>query len=82
MFKRRASALLLAAAAFLLVPATGAQAQTTGRIMGQVVDAQGAALPGATVTGLQPESAGRSDAGHRLRRELPVPEPAARALHC
>ena len=81
MFKRRASALLFVAAALLLVPATGAQAQTTGRIIGQVVDAQGAALPGATVTVIQSKSPGRSDAGHRFRRELPIPEPAARSLH-
>ena len=58
MFKRRASALLLVAAALLLVPATGAQAQTTGRILGQVVDAQGAALPGATVTVSSPNLQG------------------------
>ena len=38
--------------------ATGAQAQTTGRIMGQVVDAQGAALPGATVTVSSPNLQG------------------------
>ncbi len=58
MFKRRASALLFAAVALLLVPATGVQAQTTGRIMGQVVDAQGAALPGATVTVTSPNLQG------------------------
>jgi hypothetical protein len=58
MLKRRASALLLVAAALLLVPATGAQAQTTGRILGQVVDAQGAALPGATVTVSSPNLQG------------------------
>ena len=58
MFKRRASALLLVAAALLLVPATGAQAQTTGRILGQVLDAQGAALPGATVTVSSPNLQG------------------------
>ena len=50
MLKRSASALLLLAAALLLIPAAGAFAQTTGRIVGQVLDAQGAALPGATVT--------------------------------
>jgi hypothetical protein len=58
MFKRRASVLLLIAAALLLVPAAGAQAQTTGRILGQVVDAQGAALPGATVTVSSPNLQG------------------------
>jgi hypothetical protein len=58
MFKRRASALLLVAAALLLVPATGAQAQTTGRILGQVFDSQGAALPGATVTVSSPNLQG------------------------
>jgi hypothetical protein len=50
MSKRSASAYLLLAAALLLVSATGAYAQTTGRLLGQVLDAQGAALPGATVT--------------------------------
>ena len=58
MFKRRASALLLVAVALLIVPATGAQAQTTGRIIGQVVDAQGAAVPGATVTASSPNLQG------------------------
>jgi len=58
MFKRRASALLLVAAALILVPATGAWAQTTGRIIGQIVDAQGAALPGATVTVSSPNLQG------------------------
>jgi hypothetical protein len=58
MLKRRAGALLLVAAALILVPATGAQAQTTGRILGQVVDAQGAALPGATVTVSSPNLQG------------------------
>src|SRR6476646_957638 len=58
MFKRRASALLLVAAARLLVPATVVQAQTTGRIIGQIVDAQGAALPGATVTVSSPNLQG------------------------
>jgi hypothetical protein len=50
MFKRSASAYLLLAAALLLAPATPSYAQTTGRIIGQILDAQGAALPGATVT--------------------------------
>ena len=53
MFKRSASAILLLAAALILAPATGASAQTTGRIFGQVLDAQGAALPGATVLSVQ-----------------------------
>jgi hypothetical protein len=58
MFKRSASAFLLLAAALLLVPATGVYAQTTGRILGQVLDAQGAALPGATVTVSSPNLQG------------------------
>jgi hypothetical protein len=58
MFKRSASAFLLLAAALLLAPATGVYAQTTGRIMGQIVDAQGAALPGATVTVSSPNLQG------------------------
>lgn len=57
MFKRSTSAFLLLAAALLLAP-SGALAQTTGRIMGQVLDAQGAALPGATVTVTSPNLQG------------------------
>jgi len=36
--------------AAMLIPATRADAQTTGRIFGTVVDPQGAAVPGVTVT--------------------------------
>lgn len=43
-----AAALLVAACVF--VPATAVSAQTTGRIVGQISDAQGAVLPGVTVT--------------------------------
>ncbi len=57
MLKCSTSALLLLAAALLFVP-SGALAQTTGRIMGQVLDAQGAALPGATVTVTSPNLQG------------------------
>jgi hypothetical protein len=57
MLKRSTSAFLLLAAALLFVP-SGALAQTTGRIMGQVLDAQGAALPGATVTVTSPNLQG------------------------
>ena len=46
----RKLSLLLMAAALVVVPATLANAQTTGRIFGTVVDAQGAAVPGVTVT--------------------------------
>ena len=42
------------AAALLLVSSSALWAQTTGRIQGQVVDAQGAAVPGATVTVTSP----------------------------
>src|SRR5688572_21874933 len=56
MFKRSASAILLFAAALLLAP--GISAQTTGRIIGQILDAQGAALPGATVTVSSPNLQG------------------------
>jgi hypothetical protein len=58
MLKRSAGAFLLLAAALLLVPVTGAYAQTSGRIVGQVLDAQGAALPGATVTVTSPNLQG------------------------
>src|SRR5262245_6485563 len=57
MLKRSTSAFLLLAAALLLVP-PGAHAQTTGRIMGQVLDAQEAALPGATITVTSPNLQG------------------------
>src|SRR5262249_39320084 len=57
MSKRSTSAFLLLAAALLLVP-PGAYAQTTGRILGQVLDAQGAALPGATITVTSPNLQG------------------------
>ena len=56
MLKRSASAFLLLAAALLLAP--GTYAQTTGRIIGQILDAQGAALPGATVTVSSPNLQG------------------------
>ncbi len=45
-------------AAVLLVPATVLYAQTTGRLMGQIVDAQGAVLPGVTVTVTSPAMQG------------------------
>jgi outer membrane receptor protein involved in Fe transport len=41
---------MIAMAALLLIPATTLHAQTTGRLFGQLVDAQGATLPGVTVT--------------------------------
>ena len=41
---------VLLVAACILVPATTVSAQTTGRIVGQISDAQGAVLPGVTVT--------------------------------
>ena len=41
---------LLVAAALLTIPVAGLYAQTTGRLFGQLTDAQGAALPGVTVT--------------------------------
>lgn len=49
---RRPGVLLLLAA--LLIPAARADAQTTGRIFGTVLDPQGAAVPGVTVTVTSP----------------------------
>ncbi len=46
------------AAMFLLVASTELRAQTTGRIVGQVVDAQGAVVPGVTVTATSPSLQG------------------------
>jgi len=57
MFKRSTSAFLLLVAALLLTPSS-VLAQTTGRILGQVLDAQAAALPGATVTVTSPNLQG------------------------
>jgi hypothetical protein len=47
---RSKGVLLVLVAALLLVPASGAYAQTTGRIFGQILDDSKAAVPGATVT--------------------------------
>jgi hypothetical protein len=52
--------LLLAGTLCFFAPRTGAQGETTSAILGQVADASGAAIPGATVsitsreTGMRP----------------------------
>ncbi len=59
------------AAALLLASSAALQAQTTGRIQGQVVDAQGAVIPGVTVTITSPALQGAlsqvSEADGRFR---------------
>ncbi len=59
------------AAALLLASSAALQAQTTGRIQGQVVDAQGAVVPGVTVTITSPALQGAlsqvSEADGRFR---------------
>jgi hypothetical protein len=59
------------AALLLLVSSPALLAQTTGRIQGQIVDAQGAVVPGATVTVTSPALQGAltqvSDADGRFR---------------
>ena len=52
MRKMRLAALLLAVSA--LISTSAFAQQTTGNITGRVLDAQGAAVPGATVTARQP----------------------------
>ena len=60
-----------AVAALMLLVASVVHAQTTGRIQGQIIDAQGAVVPGATVTITSPSLQGAltqvSDAEGRFR---------------
>ncbi len=49
---------LLVAAALLTIPVAGLYAQTTGRLFGQLTDAQGASLPGVTVSVSSPSMQG------------------------
>ena len=50
---RRASSLLACLCVLLALSAPALAQQTTGTITGRLVDAQGAAVPGVTVTGTQ-----------------------------
>jgi Carboxypeptidase regulatory-like domain/TonB dependent receptor-like, beta-barrel len=65
------SQVVSAIAALMLLVASVVHAQTTGRIQGQIVDAQGAVVPGATVTVASPSLQGAltqvSDAEGRFR---------------
>ncbi|OFW11730.1 MAG: hypothetical protein A3H96_24600 [Acidobacteria bacterium RIFCSPLOWO2_02_FULL_67_36] len=54
MRRLRGRAWLWLAGALIVTTASWVQAQTTGRIFGQVLDAQGAAVPGVTVTATSP----------------------------
>jgi Carboxypeptidase regulatory-like domain/TonB dependent receptor-like, beta-barrel len=56
--KTRCRGVLLILAAAVLIPWVTLQAQTTGRIVGQIVDAQGAVVPGVTVTVSSPNLQG------------------------
>src|SRR5438093_7911773 len=51
-------AIVAAACAALVALATPAFAQTTGQVIGTVVDAQGGVLPGVTVTATSPQLQG------------------------
>ncbi len=66
--------------AALLLSASAASAQTTGRIIGTVKDAQGAVLPGATVTVSSSALQGSQSQVSDQERAVPVPEPAGRPL--
>ena len=70
------SSALLAALAFVLMPCLASAQETTGSISGRIVDAQGLAVPGATVTvtGSQGERAFVTDSD--------LPPPRARGGTC
>jgi hypothetical protein len=53
---RRASALLVCVFVLLASAAPALAQQTTGTITGRLVDGQGAAVPGVTVTGLNTQT--------------------------
>ena len=57
--------------------AQGGGASSTGTIQGRVTDAQGAVLPGVTVTATSPSMLGRADGGVVGNRQLPLPGAAA-----
>ena len=69
-------ALSISASAF----AQGGGASSTGTIQGRVADAQGAVLPGVTVTATSPVGARRADDGHLGNGQLPFPRRASRQL--
>jgi len=50
---------LLEAAVALLLMCTSAFAQTTGTVSGRILDHQGAAIPGVTVTAKNPKTGSR-----------------------
>ena len=52
--------------------AQGGGASSTGTIQGRVVDAQGAVLPGVTVSATSPVGVGRADDGHVGDGQLPL----------
>ena len=54
----------LAIAAAAPAYAQGGGASSTGTIQGRVTDAQGAVLPGVTITATSPSAAWRADDGH------------------
>src|SRR5205823_14433164 len=54
----RIACAIVTAAAFITLAPASAFAQTTGQIIGTVVDAQGGVLPGVTVTATSPQLQG------------------------
>ncbi len=55
-------------------------AQTSGRIVGTIEDAQGAVLPGVTVTVTSPAAAGREHRRDRCQRAVPVSDASSRRV--
>ena len=60
--------------------ATPARAQSTGAIQGNIIDAQGAVVPGVTVTVRNVATGSRADDGQRCERRLPDAVARARPL--
>jgi hypothetical protein len=62
MFRRRLLSYLISALIFIALSATAGAAETTGELLGRVTDADGAGLPGVTVTVTSPALQGSRNA--------------------